>query len=296
MQWARTLHRQWISLVARRFRPDTIWVTHPSLMDLMPRRLMECSIIYDCMDDALAMASGENEMAQWAQLEQRLVKCSRKILCSSAYLGEVLADRYPSDIPRKLSVVRNAVSTEFLAGSFETRTQMKPIAGRRCKVAYFGTVAEWLDFDALLSCLAGRPNIEFHLVGPATVLSPPRHERLHYHGAISHDRLREYVDQFDAFLVPFQVTRVIRAVDPVKLYEYLALGKEVISVQYPEINRFGDFVHFYKTRSEFIQLVDDLAAGKLPVKNRPEVTRAFLERNTWHTRVAQICELLDSLN
>jgi len=283
-------------MVARRFRPDTIWVTHPSLIDFIPRRLMEYPIIYDCMDDALALASGENEMAQLAQLEQRLVKCSTRILCSSAHLGEVLADRYPCDVREKLSVVRNAVSTKFLASSFGTRNPMKPISGRCCKIAYFGTVAEWLDFDTLLSCLADRPNIEFHLIGPAILKGPPRHERLHYHRAISHDTLREYVDQFDAFLIPFQVTPLIRAVDPVKLYEYLALGKEVISVQYPEINRFGDFVHFYKTTSEFIQLVDDLAAGKLRVKNRPEVTRAFLERNTWHTRVAQICELLDSLS
>jgi glycosyltransferase involved in cell wall biosynthesis len=290
------LQRQWVALVARRFRPDTIWVTHPSLMDSIPRRLTKCPIFYDCMDDALAMASDENETAQLAQLEQRLVRCSTRILCSSAYLGEVLAHRYTCDVREKLSVVRNAVSTKFLASSFGTRDQTKPIAGRCCKIAYFGTVAEWLDLDILLTCLAHRPNVEFHLIGPATLASPPRHERLHYHGAIPHDTLWEYVDQFDAFLVPFQVTPLIRAVDPVKLYEYLALGKEVISVQYPEIDRFGEFVHFYKTRSEFIQLVGDLAAGKLRDKNRPEVTRAFLEGNTWQTRVAQVCELLYSLN
>jgi len=283
-------------MVARRFRPDTIWVTHPSVMDFIPRRLEEYPIIYDCMDDALAMASGENERAQWAQLEQRLVKCSTRILCSSAYLGEVLGGRYARDVRGKLSIVRNAVSAQFLASCFGTRNQIKPIAGRCCKIAYFGTVAHWLDFDILLACLAHRPNVEFHLIGPARLKNLPRHDRLHYHGAIPHETLRDYVDQFDAFMVPFQVIPLIQAVDPVKLYEYLALGKEVISVYYPEINRFGDFVHFYKTTSEFIQWVDDLAAGKLRVKNHPDVTRAFLERNTWHTRVAQVGEFLHSLN
>jgi glycosyltransferase involved in cell wall biosynthesis len=283
-------------MVARRFRPDIIWVTHPWLMDFLPRRLMEYPIIYDCMDDALAMESDENARAQLAKLEQRLVKCSTRILCSSAYLGEVLAGRYACGMRGKLAIVRNALSAQFLASCYGTRNHTKPMAGRCCKLAYFGTVAHWLDFDILLTCLAHRPNVEFHLIGPAEMKGLPRHERLHYHGAIPHDTLREYVDPFDAFMVPFQVIPLIQAVDPVKLYEYLALGKEVISVYYPEIGRFGDFVHFYKTTSEFIQWVDDLAADKLPVKNHPDVTQAFLEQNTWHTRVAQVGELLHSLN
>jgi teichuronic acid biosynthesis glycosyltransferase TuaH len=297
IRWARWLHWQWVTHIARQFRPDTIWVTHPSLMYFIPERLMELPIIYDCMDDAFTLVCHEHEIPQLKQLEQKLVRCSARILCSSNYLGKTLVDRYARDASEKLFVVRNAVSAKLVAGSlapWKTK-QVGHAAGARCKIAYFGTVAEWLDFDMLLACLSENPNVEFHLIGPAQGESLPSHERLHYHGAVAHDKLREYVAPFDTFLIPFQLIPLIQAVDPVKIYEYLAFGKEVISVQYPEIDRFGDFVHFYKTRSEFIQLVDALAAGKLPLKNCPEVTRPFLEQNTWETRVERISDLLNSL-
>ena len=85
---------------------------------------------------------------------------------------------------------------------------------------------------------------------------------------------------------------LIEAVDPVKLYEYIAFGKEVISIQYPEVERFGAFVHFYRAQSEFVEIVGKFARGALPRRNHPLQRKTFLAENTWEKRGEQIIQLL----
>ena len=55
--------------------------------------------------------------------------------------------------------------------------------------------------------------------------------------------------------MPFVVNDIILSVDPVKLYEYLNFNKNIISVHYPEIDRFSDFVNFYNSNKELISVI-----------------------------------------
>lgn len=296
LRWAtQPLHHKWVSHAARSFHPDMVWLTCPSLLNFLPRELKALPIVYDCMDDALGFLGGHAWTTLLPQLEEQLVKSSAAVLCSSAHLGEVLVGRYDG-IENKLHLVRNGISASLLAKrrSGPAHETVQRGSGR-LKIAYIGTIAEWFDFNTLLDCLAEKAGIEFHLIGPLAVSHAPRHDRLHYHHPVSHDRLREYAAQFDAYAMPFKMCPLVESVDPVKLYEYLAFGKEVISIRYREIERFDEFVHFYSTKSEFVRLTDGLATGTLPHKNTPACS-AFLEQNTWEVRLDCISDLLGRLN
>jgi glycosyltransferase involved in cell wall biosynthesis len=168
-------------------------------------------------------------------------------------------------------------------------------ANSRYSVAYFGTIAEWFDFDLLLQCLDANDNVDFHLIGPVVLQRMPKHKRLLYHGTVPHQRLPDFVAQFDAYMMPFRAGPLVQAVDPVKLYEYLALGKEVISVYYPEIERFWPYVHFYRTPADFISIIGALTAGQLSTKNSHRESCAFLKCNTWQNRLTLIHQLLQTL-
>ena len=43
-----------------------------------------------------------------------------------------------------------------------------------------------------------------------------------------------------------------------KLGEYLAMGKCIISVRYPEIERFADYVYMYSDSAEFLRILQEL--------------------------------------
>lgn len=50
----------------------------------------------------------------------------------------------------------------------------------------------------------------------------------------------------DCLIMPFILNDIISDVDPVKLYEYISMGKNIISVKYREVKRFEKFVYFYR--------------------------------------------------
>jgi len=249
------------------------------------------------MDDALGFPSSQSRTALVTRLERGLVTRATVILCSSARLCELLLSRYGSGIESKIALVRNGISQRLL---FETAASVseetKTAQGNRAKVAYFGTIAEWFDFEIVLAALNRNPNIEFHLVGPISVRNVPRHERLKFHRPLRHYELAAFSVQFDAFVMPFRMGPLTHAVDPVKLYEYLAFGKEIITIRYREIERFSQFVHFYRTLPEFLEVTDRLAARTLERKNSAADRSAFLAQNTWNVRCDHICRLLAGLN
>jgi teichuronic acid biosynthesis glycosyltransferase TuaH len=297
LRWLTTpLQRKWVRFAAHDFDPDIVWITHPTLIETLPSRLMTLPLIYDCMDDAFSFSATQNRISLLRELEELLVERSVSILCSSDCLRRLLINRYGPGISTKLSLVRNGFSTEMTADVSDTSTAKtaRP-ANSRCSVAYFGTIAEWFDFDLLLQCLAENESVDFHLIGPVLLQRPPQHERLRYHAAVPHQQLSDVVAQFDAYMMPFHASPLIQSVDPVKLYEYLALGKEVVSICYPEIERFGDYVHFYRTRSDFIRIIGALTTGQLSTKNSHGESYAFLGCNSWRSRLGFINQLLQTL-
>ena len=96
-------------------------------------------------------------------------------------------------------------------------------------------------------------------------------------------------------MMPFVLNDIILAVDPVKLYEYINFGKCIISVYYKEIERFSDFVYFYKDENEFVQLVDYLKTKGFPAKYTEKQQREFLENNSWEVRGKLINESIECL-
>jgi hypothetical protein len=95
-------------------------------------------------------------------------------------------------------------------------------------------------------------------------------------------------------MMPFRISPLVEAVDPVKLYEYMALGKRIIASYYPEIDRFGPYVSFYRTPSEFHEAVKAVISHPDQADGVSATVRAFLRVNTWDERVATIDRLLQN--
>lgn len=287
------LQRGYLASILRTFRPEVIWLTYPALLSFIPRIAMKVPIVYDCMDDVFGFRGSSSKRLLLSRLEQQLVSRAASIFCSSEHLKKTLLERYGEECGRKTNVVRNGISANLLN---ECAPRSQPIRNEsRTKVAYIGTVAEWMNFGVLLESLKRHQNIEFHLIGPVAVPEVPRHERLIFHGTIEHDRLPRLSEKFDAFMMPFVVTTLIESVDPVKLYEYVWYGRPIVSVYYDEIRRFGPWVHFYHDEEEFHSLMGRLVRGDLPLTGDHRCRWEFLEDNTWSRRCSEIRRQLDIL-
>ena len=258
---------------------DAIWVSHPSVMAYVPDNY-QGKVIYDCMDNHVALAL-EKFKEEYRRVENKFIERADLIFVSSLKLAELV------NKPEKTVLIRNGYKEGYVFDVAEPKQKDS------YKIGYFGTVAEWFDFPLLEKNLENGANVEYHIIGPGGAASA--HRKMIFEGSVEHAKLYDYVKDYDALIMPFQINELILAVDPVKLYEYISFGKCVISVYYPEIERFEPYVYFYRNQEEYDALIKELEAKGFPPKYTEEQKALFLKENSWEYRYKIINEKVDEL-
>jgi hypothetical protein len=92
-------------------------------------------------------------------------------------------------------------------------------------------------------------------------------------------------------MLPFRVDELTRAVDPVKLYEYVALGKPILASYWPALERFAPFVTFYRDTT---QLVDLVRRRDVPAPPPAEARAAFLGPQSWRARAEAFASAIET--
>ncbi len=137
-----------------------VYITSPLLYEYLPKNY-KGKIIYDCMDDHVALESNTDSSLIQSN-EKELIKKATATLVSSVNLKNVLIKRYGKDFSNKLKLVRNGYNGKILSqeSMYNLQKNKKKI------ISYFGTVSSWFDFKLILESLKDFKNIEYHIYGP----------------------------------------------------------------------------------------------------------------------------------
>jgi glycosyltransferase involved in cell wall biosynthesis len=172
-------------------------------------------------------------------------------------------------------------------------TNGKPLAG------YFGAIAEWFDYDLLDEVAALRPDWNFLLIGPMhdnslrdRGRSMLKHSNVRWIGPRDYKSLPGYLQLFDAATIPFAINDITLATSPLKLFEYFAGGKPVISTPMPECEAFPE-VHIARNAAEFSAALDKAKMEGEDLEFR-ERLRSLGRENSWKTRVQVALEHLQN--
>lgn len=270
------------------FKPDFIWITSP---ELLPYVLSSKSkLIYDCMDDVCEFHHSPVFRDVLENLEKNLLQRSSLVFASSKQLINVMNSRIKC--LEKICLIRNAFGGDILPVQVSSPSNVHTIY----KIGYIGTISSWFDYDAINYCLERIHNIEIHLIGPIEVEAAKKsHERIYFHGAIKHRNLFNYCKDFDCLILPFKLNKLIRSVDPVKLYEYINFNKPIASIYYEEIDRFSPFVYFYNDQEALCKVLISLITQGFPKKYTDQERQKFLQENSWDTRIKEIIQHLECL-
>jgi GT2 family glycosyltransferase/glycosyltransferase involved in cell wall biosynthesis len=241
-------------------------------------------LTYDCMDDWDAF---ENLSEFNRQEELLLAQECDLLLVTAEGLRRKFIDRGLSPV-----LIRNGVDCDFFAGA-PCQTNLsgvpKPIIG------YFGAIADWIDLDLISAVAALRPQYSFVLIGQVfgRDITPLQElPNVFLLGNQPYESIPGYLREFDACMIPFLLNDVTAATDPVKLYEYLSLGKPVVATGMAEILEHGDLIYIAKGVEDFSQKLDRcLAESGDDLKNR---RIEFAKRNTWADRVEAIQSAVQS--
>jgi len=275
------------------FRPDLIWLCSPEYLAVIPAN-HRARIVYDCMDDMVEFQMHPFKKKKIKRLEQCLVAEADLIFCSSGYLREKLIQRYT--VNTVVKVLHNAFDPIPLAVEISEKRDDTP-AGKRYKIGYIGTISNWLDCEVLFMLANTFEHIEIHLVGPIEIAKSDliKHKRIFWHGPVPHDKIKYYAKDFDVLFMPFVINELTLSVDPVKFYEYIFFDKPIVSIKYPEIERFEAFVDFYVDYESLKGIICRYIAGGFKKKYSPEVREAFIAQNTWVQRVQDVEQSLGYL-
>jgi glycosyltransferase involved in cell wall biosynthesis len=158
-------------------------------------------------------------------------------------------------------------------------------------VGYFGSLHEWIDL-ALIEWLAvSRPAWNFLLVGHAAadVSALRTLANVHLVGPQPYRTLPEWAKAFDVAIIPYKLNRQVANANPLKLREYLATGKPVVSVRNPEIEKFAEWVRIADDRDAFLAALDDALRGDPPGAAAARI--AAVADQTWDRRVDEVIEI-----
>ncbi|MFI4962519.1 MAG: glycosyltransferase, partial [Legionellales bacterium] len=255
------------------FNNPIIWVTLPTAYPLLSQ-FKTCPIIYYCCDDYSVLTESLN--SQIRICEDKLIKKASLILVVSSTLASMMPEN-------KTLILDHAIDVELFSKPQERPKDLpegKPIAG------FYGSLSHWVDFDLIHQCATALNNWNFVLIGPKSV-GFERLEQLSnvfYLGAKNYMELPGYSQHWDVGLIPFVKNQLSDACNPLKVKEYLATGKPVISIDIPALRIYKDYIHIAKDPQDFIKAIplslqdSNAQARKNLVKDQSWDNRAlFLE-------------------
>jgi len=160
---------------------------------------------------------------------------------------------------------------------FDLPYNKKPIVG------YFGALATWIDWD-LVDFLANKnKDFNFVFIGPFYnhINNLPNQDNIFYLGRKDYSKLPEYLQYFNVCIIPFKITSMTAACDPIKAYEYLSAGKDVVSTNLPELKKLK-VIKIAKSYKEFNDNLRKVIYNKSNLEKERYIKIA--KENSWGIR------------
>lgn len=271
------LKRQLRSLVD----PETLlWVTTPNsvIHSLLPSLTFK-GLIYEMMDDYPQMHPSRASQIQ--EMENDFIRRAHLVITSSSLLFRKARE---IENTKKILLVTNSVDFDF----FSTSSPSVPgeLKGPRKKVGYIGTIDSWLDFEAIGEMAQKREDLDFVFVGPLKTSPLPQKPNLHFLGTRDYSQIPGFCRAFDVCLIPFRPGPFADSVNPVKLYEYFALGKPVVAPPMEELLPYREILYLAEKREDYPHQMERALEERddFLMERRREVAR----QNDWSQKIEQI--------
>jgi len=241
-----------------------------------------------------------------ASLEAMERKLLREADLVSA-VSESIAARLREKVNREVRVLPNGVNLEpfdrLRAGAALAPEDLARIA--RPRLGYVGSLHPQVDYALVARLAKARPSWHFVFVGGKGSLVDPRAAaeiveceqcpNVHWVGEKHRDEVPSYIMNMDANLMVYRLADEtwIKAIYPLKLHEYLAAGKPVVSADIPSVREFASVVRIASGDADWLLAIEDALKRDDKTTERERV--AIAASNTWDARVALLDEWLTGM-
>jgi glycosyltransferase involved in cell wall biosynthesis len=234
--------------------------------------------IYDCVDD----------FPDWEPYETEYAPLADAIVCTADPLYRKISGSLPG---KPVYLVPNGCDwnhfSKALAEKKHTLENLPPASGP--KIGYIGAWAPWVDEGWIRKAAEDIPGAQILIVGPRLREDcGPLGPNVHFLGYRDYETLPDILAYLDVCIIPFRKSRITESTNPVKVYEYLAAGKPVVSSDLPEVNKLRPYVHLASSPEQFVRQILECAASPSGARQRSLAAKA----HSWERRFQEVDRII----
>jgi glycosyltransferase involved in cell wall biosynthesis len=203
-------------------------------------------------------------------------------------VSENLKELFPSN--NDVHWIPNGVDVNHFQQLTISNKQSTISSFKRPIIGYAGIIQDRIDME-LVSYLANRNQdksfIFIGMVWPdANLKEVEKLENIHFLGHKSYNELPPYIHQFDAAIIPHKINEFTLSMNPLKLYEYLACGKPVVTTPIAGTEEFRGLIEITGTKEEFNQKIQEVLSDDN--KNSRIRRVEAVKQHSWDSRIDQM--------
>lgn len=254
--------------------------------------------IYEYIDDI------SPELAGTKEIPQNIIEKYNFAMENTDVFMVVTADLLKQDAiarrgEKNLIFSSNGVDYSFFK-SFDENYKFEPefeaiIAKGKPIVCYYGALAKWFDYD-LIKKIADTNKYSVVLFGIKYDESYDEelgeYNNIYFLGPRDYKVLKNYAKRCDILTIPFKINDITKATSPVKVFEYMALHKPIVTTDMNECRKYKSILIGHN-HEEFIENLEKAVSLKNNDKYIALLDKEAKE-NDWSMKAKAITDLLEA--
>lgn len=261
---------------------DILWITnvkYKPLIDLIDYK----KLIYRCSDD---ISGFDNCCSSMIELEEEIIRKSDIVFATARSLVEK-----KQNIRKDIQYLPNGVELEnFIKQKYTLPNEF--VNDNKNKCIYVGAIESWFDIELLYKSCLELSDINFYIIGPVKINISKLEvlPNLFILGKKHYNEIPNYIYYSDVALIPFKINELTNSITPIKLFEYMSLGKEVVSTGFNEMKYIKSPAYLSNNTEDFIKNIKHALNNK--EKNKQK-NIDFAKKCSWEYRFDCAQKMID---
>ena len=251
-------------------------------------KLKKCKVVYENIDNwetSLGSILFDKETLENMIREADMIVATAQKLVEQT---ENYVKKY-SDEKKKVYYLPNAVDDELFDPRKNYEKPNDLILGEK-NLLYYGSLwGEWFDWE-IIKNLAKDKTVSITLIGDYSGIKnivEEMPENVHFLGLKKQTDLPSYLKYVDYAILPFKPGEISDYVSPLKIFEYISMGKIILTTNLPDIQKYPNIYS-----SNNINKWNEIINTKIEVKEWD----TFITKNNWYARCTDILDTLFTEN
>ena len=278
-----------IKLAARRIgiKQPLLWIHCPPGADLI-EAFEPAPVVMQRTDRFEAFPEGDPEVLG-RQIAKLKARADLVVYCNADLLAEERAQ-----VRRSALVTHGVDFDRFVSAGATIAAPPAEVAEiARPRVGFIGGIdAHTFDPGLFVTVAGALPAVNFVMVGGCSLPEGwcPL-ANVHLLGRKPYDEVASYMAAADALIMPWNQSDWIKGCNPIKLKEYLAVGRPVVTTDFPALAEYRDLVRVATDADGFAAALKDVLATPFDPRAQRERVRA----ESWEAKAGLVMAALRGL-